>query len=157
MKPVLLLDLDGVLNPFAATSCPDGYLEHEFYPGEGPERYCLAHADWIRELAEVADVRWATAWGDEANTIYAPKLGVDPLPFVTFPPPPFLPEQKVPAIAAAVGDRPVVWVDDNHTDAGRRWAADRDAPTLLVPVEPSTGWIRSDVDAVLKWCAELGV
>jgi hypothetical protein len=56
-----------------------------------------------------------------------------------------------------VGDRPVVWVDDNHTDAGRRWAADRDAPTLLVPVEPSTGWIRSDVDAVLKWCAELGV
>jgi hypothetical protein len=157
MKPVLLLDLDGVLNPFAATSCPDGYLEHEFYPGEGPGRYCLEHADWIRELAEVADVRWATAWGDEANTIYAPKLGLDPLPFVTFPPLPFLPEQKVPAIAAAVGDRPVAWIDDNHTDAGRRWAADRDAPTLLVPIEPSTGWTRSDVDAVLKWCAELDV
>lgn len=154
-RPVLLLDLDGVLNPFAASACPDGYLEHEFYPGEGPERYCPAHGAWIRELAAAGDLRWATAWGDDANKLLAPLLGVDPLPFVEFPPLPFPPEAKVPAIAAAAGDRPMAWIDDNHTDAGRRWAAGRTAPTLLVPVDSAIGWTRDDVDRVLTWAASL--
>jgi hypothetical protein len=40
--PILLLDLDGVLNPFAAPACPDGYQERVFF--EEPERYRGAHA-----------------------------------------------------------------------------------------------------------------
>lgn len=154
MRPVVLLDIDGVLNPFAASVCPDGFLEHEFFPGEGPERYCPAHAAWIRELAAVADLRWASSWGARANELLVPKLGGDPLPVVELPPLPFPPEQKVPAIAAAVGDAPVAWIDDNHTDAGRRWAAGRAADTLLVPVDPATGWTRADVEAVLAWVSE---
>jgi hypothetical protein len=55
MVPVLLLDLDGVLNPFAAPVGPDGYLEREFFEGEGPERYCVAHGDWIREPGTCMD------------------------------------------------------------------------------------------------------
>ena len=43
--PILLLDLDGVLDPFAAPVCPDGYLEHEFFAGEALDRYCVAHGD----------------------------------------------------------------------------------------------------------------
>jgi hypothetical protein len=74
---------------------------------------------------------------------------------VQFPPIPFPPEQKVPAIAAAAGDRPVAWIDDNHTDAGRKWAAGRDAPTLLVPIDPALGWTRAEVDQVLAWSADV--
>jgi hypothetical protein len=155
-RPVLLLDLDGVLNPFAASSCPDGYLEHEFFPGEGAERYCPDHAAWITELAAAGDLHWATAWGEEANTLFAVKLGIAALPVVPFPPLPFPPEGKVPAVAALVGDRPVAWIDDNHTDAGRRWAGERAAPTLLVPVDSAIGWTRDDVDRVLAWAVELG-
>jgi hypothetical protein len=154
-RPVLLLDLDGVLNPFAASTCPDGYVEHEFFPGEGPERYCPGHGAWIRELAAAGDLRWASAWGEDANRLLAPLLGVDPLPVVSFPPLPFPPEEKVPAIAAAAGDRPAVWIDDNHTDAGRRWAAEREVPTLLVPVDSAIGWTRDDVDRVLAWAGVL--
>jgi len=153
-RPVLLLDLDGVLNPFAASPCPPGYLEHDFYPGEDPVRYCPDHAAWITELAAAGDLRWATAWGEEANTLFAAKLGIDPLPVVTFPPIPFPPEGKVPAIAAAAGDSPTAWIDDNHTDAGRKWAAERAAPTLLVPIDSAIGWTRADVDRVLAWAAE---
>jgi hypothetical protein len=150
-RPIVLLDLDGVLNPFAAPACPDGYRERVFFEGEGPERFCPAHGDWIRELAVVADVWWATGWGEYANARYLPLLGVAPLPVVRFPPAPFEPELKVPAVAAVVGDRPAAWIDDNHTDAGRRWAAGRAAPTLLVAVDPAVGWTRADVDRVLDW------
>ena len=31
--PLLLLDVDGALNPFAAPACPPGYTEHDFFPG----------------------------------------------------------------------------------------------------------------------------
>jgi hypothetical protein len=30
--PLLLLDVDVALNPFAASACPPGYTEHEFFP-----------------------------------------------------------------------------------------------------------------------------
>ncbi|MEV4708549.1 hypothetical protein [Actinoplanes sp. NPDC049316] len=154
-RPVMLLDVDGVLNPFGASTCPDGYLEHEFYPGEGPERYCPGHGAWIAELTAAGDVHWASAWGEDANTLLIPLLGIDPLPVVPFPPLPFKPEDKVPAIAAAAGDRPAAWIDDNHTDAGRRWAAGRAAPTLLVSIDSAIGWTRDDVDRVLAWAREL--
>lgn len=151
----MLLDLDGVLNPFGASTCPAGYVEHEFHPGEGPSRYCPGHGAWIRELAAAGDLRWASTWGDDANTLLAPLLGVDALPVVELPPLPFRPEQKVPAIAGAAGDRPVAWIDDNHTDAGRTWAAGRAEPTLLVPVDSAVGWTRADVDRVLEWARQL--
>lgn len=149
--PVVLLDLDGVLNPFAAPACPDGHQERVLFEGEEPVRFCPGHADWIRELAAAGDLWWATGWGENANEIYLPLLGVGPLPVVRFPPVPFEPELKVPAVDAAIGARPAAWIDDNHTAAGRRWAAARDAPTLLVSIDPAIGWTRADVDRVLDW------
>ena len=74
---------------------------------------------------------------------------------VPFPPLPFPPEAKVPAIAELVGDRPAAWIDDNHTEAGRRWAAGRSAPTLLVPIDSAVGWTRPAVDQVLAWVTAL--
>ncbi|GIJ11852.1 hypothetical protein ACFFMR_16525 [Micromonospora andamanensis] len=153
--PVLLLDLDGVLNPFAASSCPDDYQERVLFEGEGAERYCVAHGAWISELAAAGELWWATGWGEDANELYLPLLGVKPLPVVRLPPAPFAPELKVPAIDAVVGDRPAAWIDDNHTPAGRQWADQRTAPTLLVSIDPAIGWTRADVDLVLDWVARL--
>jgi hypothetical protein len=154
-RPVVLLDLDGVLNPFGAPTCPVGHEERVLFEGEEPVRFHPAHGDWIRELAGVGDLWWATGWGENANDRYVPLLGVGPLPVVRFPPVPFAPELKVPAIHAAVGSRPAAWIDDNHTDAGRRWAAARRSPTLLVPIDPATGWTRTDVDHVVEWVTDL--
>jgi hypothetical protein len=80
---------------------------------------------------------------------------MDPLPVVTFPPVPFPPERKAPAVAAVAGERPAAWIDDNQTDAGRRWAAERAVPTLLVSVDPAVGWTRADVDRVVAWAGAL--
>jgi hypothetical protein len=47
--------------------------------------FCFQHGDWIRELARVGDLSWATGWGATANEVYLPLLGLEPLPFVQFP------------------------------------------------------------------------
>jgi len=67
-KPVLLLDVDGVLNPFPDR--PAGYTEHHFFPGD-TEPVLLAdfHRAWLHELAEVYELVWASAWGDAANRL----------------------------------------------------------------------------------------
>ena len=60
--PLLLLDVDGVLNPHSAPDCPPGYQEYEFPRGEAPVRLCTAHGPWLQELATRFQVVWATAW-----------------------------------------------------------------------------------------------
>jgi hypothetical protein len=69
--PLLLLDVDGVLNPFAAPACPPDYTEHEFFPGEEPVRLCPAYGPWLLELGTRFQIVWATAWGGEANRLLA--------------------------------------------------------------------------------------
>ncbi len=145
-----------MLSPFAATGCPDGYRERVLFEGEEPVRFCPAHGDWIRELAAAGELWWATGWGETANELFLPLLGVEPLPVVRFPAVPFAPELKVPAVDALAGDRPTAWIDDNHTAVGRRWAAERSAPTLLVSIDPAVGWTRADVDHVLDWAGAYG-
>ncbi len=47
-KPLILVDVDGVLNPYAADVCPEGYREYHFFPDQEPVR-CEARSrkrDW---------------------------------------------------------------------------------------------------------------
>lgn len=153
-RPLLFLDVDGVLNPFPG--CPPGYREHALF-GEGsePVRLAEAHGEWLRELAGWYDLVWATGWGAEANRL-CPFLGLPELPVAELPPVPFEPRIKVPAVAAFAGDRPAAWVDDIITEEARAWAEARAAPTLLLQVEPSLGLTRSTVDALLSWALTVG-
>src|SRR5665213_3690063 len=81
-KPVILLDVDGPLNPFDAkpTKRPEGYLTHRYEwkaPKSGkPLRVWLnpLHGPLLDALG--AEIVWATAWEHEANTWIAPKIGL---------------------------------------------------------------------------------
>lgn len=150
-RPLLLLDVDGVLNPFASDVCPATYQEYPFFPDEEPVRLCPAHGDWLRELASRFEIVWATGWGDEANRLIAPVLQLPQLPVVPFPPIPFEPREKVPVIAVYVGSRPAVWIDDAFTPDGYAWASTRESPTLLIDVDPAEGLTRAAVDQSLHW------
>ncbi|MEU4640497.1 HAD domain-containing protein [Micromonospora sp. NPDC023814] len=149
--PLLLLDVDGVLNPFAGDQCPVSYQEFQFFPGEAPVRLCPAHADWLRELGERFEMVWATGWGAEANRLLAPVLRLPQLPVIGLPPGPFEPREKVPAVAAYVGSRPVAWIDDALTTEARAWAEARAAPTLLVDIDPAEGLSLAVVRRLLAW------
>ena len=150
---MLLLDIDGVLNPFAALDCPAGYTEHEVFPGEEPVRLCPAHGEWIAELAGPFEVVWASAWGVDANRLLGPLLDLPAFAHVDFPPTPFPPEMKVPFVIRHLRDRPAVWIDDVLTPEARNWVAARPTPTLLLAVDPAAGLTRHTVDVALQWAA----
>jgi hypothetical protein len=153
-RPLLLLDVDGVLNPYVAATCPDGYAEYKFFAGEEPVRVCPEHGRWLRELATRFELTWATAWGTEANRLLAPLLRLPALPVIEFPPVPFEPRDKLPAVRSFAGDRPLAWLDDALAPEVRAWAAERHVPTLLIDVDPAIGLTRQAVDECLGWASD---
>jgi hypothetical protein len=151
-KPVLLVDVDGVLNPYGFNETPAGFRPHRFFP-EDQEPVLLAdvHADWLRELGLVFDMVWATGWGEEANRYLAPLFGLPRWPTIPFPPIPFPPAEKVPAIDRFVGNLACAWVEDLMTDEALAWAGARAAPTLLIDVNPAIGLTRKMVERLVTW------
>jgi hypothetical protein len=77
------------------------------------------------------------------------------LPVIEFPPIPFHPREKVPAVASFVGEHPAVWIDDSLTPEAREWAATRTAPTLLVDIDAAIGLTRAAVETSLRWAQAL--
>jgi hypothetical protein len=156
-RPVLLIDVDGVLNVYGVERCPDGYSEFNLFPGDHePARLCVVHGEWLRELSDYFDLAWASAWGFDAHRLLSPILRIDEFPFVPMPTIPFPPAEKVPAIAEFVDQRPAAWLDDVVTPEARAWADRRREPTLLVEVDHRCGLERRHVDELIAWRSSLG-
>jgi hypothetical protein len=154
-RPLLFLDVDGVLNPFPDT--PTGYDEYDFFPGDDePVRLAAAHRDWLHELSSAYEPVWATGWGSEANRLLNPFFGLPDFPVVPPPPLPFEPLEKLQGVDLFATDRPAAWVDDMFTAAVHAWAAARTTPTLLVDVDSAMGLTRAQVDRLLAWAVSLG-
>jgi hypothetical protein len=154
-RPYLLIDVDGVLNPYAAEICPEPFREYDFFPGEAAVRLAEIHGEWLRDLAGVFDLVWATGWQHKADELIAPKLGLPRLPVIEFefPGAPFQPFVKVPWIDRFVGDRALAWIDDMITPEAEAWAAGRAAPTLLVAIDPAIGLSEDVVDDLKDWAS----
>ncbi|MFE6868137.1 hypothetical protein ACFVFS_16430 [Kitasatospora sp. NPDC057692] len=179
MRPLLLMDVDGPLNPYAAKPHrrPEGYGTHRLLTPrwEAAERrrltaYGLPNKPakplrvWLNPehgpaLAALPfDLAWATTWEHEANDFLAPLLGLPVLPVITWSEPRPQPEGgvfwKTPDIVAWAAGRPFAWVDDQITDADRDWVrAHHDGPALLHRVDPRIGLTAEDFAALAAWAA----
>jgi hypothetical protein len=178
---MLLLDVDGVLNAFGAWTRIDERLPlrgdnvraPEGFRSQRVDGYHLLlnpeHASWVSELAQRFDMVWATMWQDRAPSVLAPAVGFGAdWPFIDFTR--FQSHRttqrtglgvggyKFPGVVATVGERPMVWIDDDLEPAIYEWAAERDSsgvPTLLVQPFPDEGWTRAELDAVLAFADAL--
>ncbi|WP_185836929.1 hypothetical protein [Streptomyces sp. WAC 06783] len=179
--PVLLVDVDGPLNPYAAKPYrrPEGYGTHRLLTprweaaerrrltAEGlpnkpakPLRVWLNPGHGAALAALPFELVWATTWEEEANDFVAPVLGLPALPFIRWPSPRPEPGSgvfwKTPEIVAWAKDRAFAWVDDEITDADRAWVAEHHGgPALLHRVDPRRGLTADDFGVLERWAAAL--
>ncbi|MBD0674656.1 HAD domain-containing protein [Streptomyces sp. CBMA156] len=173
-RPLLLLDVDGPLNPYAApkTRRPDGYRTHRLLP----ESWVARHAPLPRErvkplrvwlnpshgeelLALPYELVWASTWMDEANTFIAPPLGLPELPYIRwteeFREDPDGLHWKTRDVVAWAAGRPFVWVDDELGPQDIEWIeANHPAPALALWVDPRIGLRELHFEALREWAEE---
>jgi hypothetical protein len=156
---MLLLDVDGVISLFG--------FDHRRPP---PGRYVLVDgmmhflsataAALIAELATAFELVWCTGWEEKADEYLPSQLGLPRgLAHLTFAPATAAGagrHWKLDAIDAFAGARrPLAWIDDEHDDSCRQWAADRAGPTLLVVTDPAVGITAAHVRTLDAWAAPL--
>ncbi|MFF3833304.1 hypothetical protein ACFYXX_21395 [Streptomyces sp. NPDC002458] len=166
-RPLLLLDVDGPLNPYAASSQrrPAGYRTHRMRPTgwenpwDKPLRVWLNHGHGADLLALPYELVWATTWKSEANEWIGPHLGLPALPFVDWPT--MTPQHgarlhwKTRALVAYTEGRPFAWVDDELGPEDREWVQqNHGAPALLHWVDPRLGLLPDDFSTLAKWAAD---
>ncbi len=174
-RPLILLDVDGPLNPYAAkaTRRPVGYTTHRLRPqgwerAERPLRVWLApeHGPQLLALAEEFDAElvWATTWMHDANTMIGPVIGLPELPVIDYGRHPgTVRGWKYPATLDFARDRALVWLDDDFAAPDRvshrdSFVASREAqgfPTNLYHVDPRIGLTILDMQRVGRWLRNL--
>jgi hypothetical protein len=164
-RPILFLDVDGPLNPFAIRpeALPAEYQVHEMRPDLWadptlqPLRVCLNPGHGARLLALPAELVWATSWEHDANAWIAPRIGLPELPVVAWPPDlnadaPVELCWKTPTLLRYAAGRPFAFIDDDVTDADRLYAEARsDAPMLFHRVDPAKGLLDEDFVILAGW------
>jgi HAD domain in Swiss Army Knife RNA repair proteins len=154
-KPILFLDVDGVISLFG------------FAPGTGELPGPLHWIDGIAHcipgdigqrlvtLAERFELVWATGWEERANEHlpYLLKLPFRELPCLSFDGRAVFGSAhwKVDAVDDYAANRPAAWIDDNLSEECHAWAREREAPTLLVETSPSVGLTDEHVTTLLDW------
>lgn len=151
-RPLLLVDVDGVLQP-VGRAVPPGY--ERFADDSSEVVLCLQHGVWLARLSTSFDLVWATTWGATANRAIGARLGLPELPHVHLPNLPRSGTRKLGAVAEYVGDRAAAWIDDELYEDAVAWAVDRPAPTLLRRTAPGVGLVESDVQALAAFAAGL--
>lgn len=167
-RPVLLLDVDGVLNPF-----PPFEARFEALPAARC-RYDPTNAERLGTLLSKFEIVWCTGWEDKANEFIAPAHGLPELEVIRF-------DYSRPELQDLEswdgeeehfswklswirrwlrerGEPAVAWLDDQLEDDAYRWAVERNRqghPTLLVKTQETVGLTARHTHRLLQWAAGL--
>lgn len=161
MKPYLLVDVDGVLAPVVFGPAPPGFEMHTVRALTGTDHDVWLnpeHGAWLRMLAELYELVWATGWEHEAHRLLGPLLGLPEMPVIEFTNRPVfgVPLWKLPDVIEFVGDAPAAWIDDDIDVVVEQWAAEREAATLLIRTDREVGFMRDHVAQLVEF-AESGM
>ncbi|CAB5034619.1 unannotated protein [freshwater metagenome] len=157
-KPLLLVDVDGVISLFGFD--PDALPEGDWLHVDGILHLCSARAaQHLPGLNDHFELVWCTGWEEKANDYLPQWLGLPAaLPYLQFERNPGRARAhwKLQAIDDFAGhQRPLAWIDDALDEACRQWAAERAGPTLLVQTVPSEGLDENHAAELRAWAAAL--
>jgi hypothetical protein len=153
-RPLLFVDIDGVVSVF-------GFAPQAAPQGTWTQVDGIAHllsataARHLHTLAASYELVWCSGWEERANEHLPHLLGLGPFPHLSFPYRPGSEHWKIESVTAHAGDRPLAWIDDDFNDACHRWAARREAPTLLVATDPAKGLDDEAARVLVDWAKSL--
>jgi hypothetical protein len=169
-RPLLMLDVDGPLNPYAADPerRPPGYTTHRMRPDGWDDRRLKPLRVWLNPdhgpalLGLPYELVWATTWRHDANVWIGPRLGLPALPVVEWGENRLLRagddrlHWKTRRLVEWAAGRPFAWVDDEIGPADRDFVdVHHRAPALLLRVSPSIGLLPGDFEALTDWAGAL--
>lgn len=157
LRPLLLIDIDGVISLFGFP--PERRPEGSFHAIDGmPHFLSTAAAQHLLGLVSVFDLVWCSGWEEKADEYLPFLLGLPAgLPFLSFERDVggitgARPHWKLDAIDSHAGpDRPLAWLDDAFNEACHTWADARPGPTLLVQTRPEAGLTEREASRLRAW------
>jgi hypothetical protein len=165
-KPLLMVDIDGVISLFGSPSPIGGPAGGDRRPGAAapagtlhsidgtPHFLSATAAAHLLSLAEDFELVWASGWEERADEHLPRLLGLPGgLPFLRFERSPGRGHAhwKLEAIEEFAGMRPLAWIDDAFNEACHEWARERRAPTLLVRTQPELGLTAGEAEQLRAW------
>jgi hypothetical protein len=169
-RPLLLVDIDGVISLFARDGADPrglgGQAAGTLHSIDGILHYLsVTAARHLLSLAADFDLVWASGWEEKADEHLPHLLGLPAgLPFLRFAGTAprgsagglsVVAHWKLAAVDAYAGERALAWIDDAFNDACHAWAAAREAPTLLVPTAPEHGLTGVEALQLEAWAEAL--
>lgn len=156
-KPILAVDVDGVISLFGFDEPPDkAAARFELIDGMV---HCISLVAGRRllTLAEHYELVWATGWEEKANDYLPNILGMPELPVLSFDGAARFGSAhwKLGPLDEYGADRPLAWIDDSFDESCYAWAREREAPTLLMPTESHLGLEEVQVEALTAWASGL--
>jgi hypothetical protein len=157
LRPLILLDVDGVLNPWhkqgphwlsVKAICDGVTYPVVLNPEHGPMLLTLAQETG-------AELVWATTWQEHANREIGRLIGLPELPVIAVNSGPSAPRvhPKTPPVADYVNRRPFVWFDDDLERADRLYLKGHDNVDRfrIIDVGPRKGLRSLHVEQAAEW------